>query len=581
MKKIYLFLYIIYPVLFISQSINGFKIPDSLKNKNINYIENAYNQVFQIDNEKAEFYANIILHKGKIENEKNLIYDGYYNIARIKNLKGENGHPYADSLIALVKNKIYKDYPSKAYIIKGILYNNEGNYKSALEQYAIALKLNQNENQEQFYYIKKLIAILKTATEEYKEALPLFIEYYLYEKNKINSNNKNEKDYLSSIFSLSNIYAKCKNYQKSNEFADLGIKECKKYKNYSNYYYLIMLKGINYFYLKKLSLSLGYLESVEASLRKNKDYTNLGILYYFIGRVKYESHMEKEAITYFIKSDSISFANKNFEPIKRDGYEIIIDYYKKKGDLNNQLKFIDKLIYSDSIIAETQKNLSKEIFKKYDTPLLIKEKEGLIKNLNSKNSIFSWLIIFLLITSALFIYIIKKYRQKIKTYKKQAKLLLEKNENRKSSSKENENILSNTNKQDDVDNKKSISSNPKFQLIINKIELFEKNKDFLRKNITLDTLSKELDTNRDYLSKLINELKGKNFSQYINELRINYIISELKSNEKIRKYTIAAISEDIGFNNSESFTNAFKKITGTLPSYFIKLLNEENKTLNN
>ena len=291
--------------------------------------------------------------------------------------------------------------------------------------------------------------------------------------------------------------------------------------------------------------------------------------------------MEKEAITYFIKSDSISFANKNFEPIKRDGYEIIIDYYKKKGDLNNQLKFIDKLIYSDSIIAETQKNLSKEIFKKYDTPLLIKEKEGLIKNLNSKNSIFSWLIIFLLITSALFIYIIKKYRQKIKTYKKQAKLLLEKNENRKSFSKENENILSNTNKQDDLDNKKSISSNPKFQLIINKIELFEKNKDFLRKNITLDTLSKELDTNRDYLSKLINELKGKNFSQYLNQLRINYIISELKSNEKIRKYTIAAISEDIGFNNSESFTNAFKKITGTLPSYFIKLLNEENKTLNN
>jgi len=43
----------------------------------------------------------------------------------------------------------------------------------------------------------------------------------------------------------------------------------------------------------------------------------------------------------------------------------------------------------------------------------------------------------------------------------------------------------------------------------------------------------------------------------------------------MRKYTIAAISEEIGFNNSETFTNAFKKITGTLPSYFIKLLNEE------
>ena len=564
-----------------SQSVKGFKIPDSLKNKNIINIENAYNQVFQIDNEKAEFYANIILLKGKIENDKNLIFDGYYNIARIKNLKGENGHPYADSLIALVKNKTYRDYPSKAYIIKGILYNNEGNYKSALEQYSIALKLNPNDNHEQFYYIKKLIAILKTATEDYKEALPLFIDYYTYEKNKINSDNKNEKAYLSSIFSLSNIYTKCKNYKKSNEFADLGIKECKKYKNYSNYYYLVMLKGINHFYLKNLPLSLKYLQQVETSLRKNKDYQNLGILYYFIGKVKYETHMENEAITYFVKSDSISFANNSFEPIKRDGYEIIIDYYKKKGDLKNQLKYIDKLIYTDSIISETQKNLSKEIFKKYDTPLLIKEKETLINNLNSQNSFFFWLAIFLLLSSTLLIYILERYRQKIKTYKKQAKFLLEKDENRNSFLVEYENNLLNTNNQDDLNNKKSISSDPKFQFIIDKIELFEKNQDFLRKNITLDSLSKELNTNRDYLSKLINELKGKNFSQYLNELRINYIISELKSNEKIRKYTIAAISEDIGFNNSESFTNAFKKITGTLPSYFIKLLNEEASTLKN
>ena len=62
----------------------------------------------------------------------------------------------------------------------------------------------------------------------------------------------------------------------------------------------------------------------------------------------------------------------------------------------------------------------------------------------------------------------------------------------------------------------------------------------------------------------------------MNELRINFIVEELKSNNRIRKHTIAAIAEDIGYNNSESFTNAFKKITGTLPSYFIKALNEKD-----
>ena len=120
--------------------------------------------------------------------------------------------------------------------------------------------------------------------------------------------------------------------------------------------------------------------------------------------------------------------------------------------------------------------------------------------------------------------------------------------------------------------KSDLSTHPKFKILIEKIEQFEKSKSFLTKNITLDSLSKDFDTNRDYLSKLVNEVKGKNFSQYLNELRINYIVEELKSNEKIRKHTIAAIADDIGYNNAESFTNAFKKITGTLPSYYIKAL---------
>lgn len=112
--------------------------------------------------------------------------------------------------------------------------------------------------------------------------------------------------------------------------------------------------------------------------------------------------------------------------------------------------------------------------------------------------------------------------------------------------------------------------------IKSQLEIFEANKEFLQKNITVDGLAKDLGTNRDYLSKTVNDLKGKNFSQYMNELRINYIIEELKTNKVLRKHTISAIAEDIGFNNSESFSNAFKKITGTLPSYYIKLLQSQN-----
>ncbi|SEH40902.1 AraC-type DNA-binding protein [Chryseobacterium culicis] len=576
MKKIHLIVFTAFPFFFFAQSIKGLHIPDSLKNKSYQYIEEAYNKVFQVDNDKAELFANYILLKGKKENNKDIIFDGYYNIARVKNLKNENGHPYADSLIAASKNVKNYDYPAKSHIIKGILFNNEGRYKEALDEYTIAINHNRTENKEQFFYINKLIAILKTATEEYEEALPLFLKYYEYENDKVKAGNADAKNYIASIFSLANIYTKCKDYKKSTEFADLGLVECKKYNNYSNYSYLLMIKGISLFYLKDLPASYKILQEVEKGLVNNKDYTNLGVLYYYLGKIKHAAHSENEAIEFFKKADSISFMFKTFEPVKRDGYEFLIDYYKKKGDLKNQLKYINNLIYSDSVITINRKNLSKEILKKYDTPLLMKEKVSVIEKLNNQKT---WLIAALLFISLLFIFIIRKNRKKIKEYEKQAKVLSEKPLMASVPQKETkiESIApvihaETASERKEKAPKSDLSTHPKFKILIEKIEQFEKSKSFLTKNITLDSLSKDFDTNRDYLSKLVNEVKGKNFSQYLNELRINYIVEELKSNEKIRKHTIAAIADDIGYNNAESFTNAFKKITGTLPSYYIKAL---------
>jgi hypothetical protein len=59
MKRIHFILIFLCPFLLFSQSKKGFKIPDSLKNKSTQYIYNAYQDAYQIDNEQAEFYAYI------------------------------------------------------------------------------------------------------------------------------------------------------------------------------------------------------------------------------------------------------------------------------------------------------------------------------------------------------------------------------------------------------------------------------------------------------------------------------------------------------------------------------------------
>lgn len=101
--------------------------------------------------------------------------------------------------------------------------------------------------------------------------------------------------------------------------------------------------------------------------------------------------------------------------------------------------------------------------------------------------------------------------------------------------------------------------------------IFENNKDYLKPKITLNKLAKKLNTNSKYLSQIINKFKSKTFSNYINDLRIEYFIEELQDNNtQLKNYTIKAIAQEIGFTSTESFTKAFYKKNGLTVSYFMK-----------
>ena len=108
--------------------------------------------------------------------------------------------------------------------------------------------------------------------------------------------------------------------------------------------------------------------------------------------------------------------------------------------------------------------------------------------------------------------------------------------------------------------------------IIEKLKIFESDKGFLEHEITLMSTAKILNTNSTYLSKVINKTRNKNFANYINDLRIEYTINQLKLNPKYRRYSISAIADEVGFNNTKSFSRAFYKKTGKQTSLFIKEL---------
>ena len=216
----------------------------------------------------------------------------------------------------------------------------------------------------------------------------------------------------------------------------------------------------------------------------------------------------------------------------------------------------------DSILHLEEIYLNRNIFKEYDIPKLTSEKKEILKAMKGNKTLFHRIII--TISTILLITLIFLFYQnnKKKIYKNRF-----------------EEIISN-NKKATIETNPSKEINIPTEIIDNVLEglkNFEENQMFTLQKITLNSLAKELNTNTNYLSKIINHYKKNTFSNYLNTLRVTYIINKLKTDKTIRKYTIKAISEEAGFYNSESFSKAFHKIKGIKPSYFLKELKKIDK----
>lgn len=109
------------------------------------------------------------------------------------------------------------------------------------------------------------------------------------------------------------------------------------------------------------------------------------------------------------------------------------------------------------------------------------------------------------------------------------------------------------------------------QLIIKLEQLLKQKKIFLESEISLDALAEILNTNRNTLSALINLHYQKNFNMLINEYRINEVLRLFAENHHNR-YTMEAISKQVGFGSRASFNAVFKKVTGVTPTFYIKNL---------
>lgn len=98
--------------------------------------------------------------------------------------------------------------------------------------------------------------------------------------------------------------------------------------------------------------------------------------------------------------------------------------------------------------------------------------------------------------------------------------------------------------------------------------LFKEESIYKNPNLTLSDVASSLKTNRNIISKTINEALEMNFNDFVNEKRVEAVISNLNKGEHKRN-TLLGIALDCGFNSKTTFNRAFKKYAGKTPKQYI------------
>ena len=104
-----------------------------------------------------------------------------------------------------------------------------------------------------------------------------------------------------------------------------------------------------------------------------------------------------------------------------------------------------------------------------------------------------------------------------------------------------------------------------------KLEPFFENNLYLRKDCTIGKIAYDLKINNERtLREYINEVYSKNFNDFINSLRIDYIVNRLHTDKMFRNYTMDQIAFETGFASRTVLSAVFKRHKGIPPIEYIK-----------
>ncbi|MCG2610070.1 AraC family transcriptional regulator [Flavobacterium sp. SM15] len=504
---------------------------------------------------------------------------------------------YEKSLAALDQVKSSKEKTKlNAYIInyKGLTYWKRGEFSKALKFYQQGMKMSQSVGDiMQIVKFNNNISIINKEVGNYQMAIKasklsekiMNANQGLYTPSQFRQGKSNINTNLGSFYEEG--YAEDKDNKKLLDSAEYYYKKAILYSKdlFSNR--INAQKNLaNIYYLKNQYKEAENIYQSTLQLAKEHDlvviYCNIS---YNLGDLYFETKRYKQALVLFQRVDSIYKKNKTneLEYVRSNYYQSKI--YKDLGDKENAMRHSQ--IYLDNF-EKFESELNAEVLKvnnHLSNQNLKKEMIDLQKDMSFSILLRRLSIVFFIVlVLGLVAFSFKQYRDK-KRINERINSLIDEFKNKTSVIEAEEEVtevqFENIETSEPLDNSEPLASpsmlsidEEKEKEIVKKLKSLERKQEFLKPNFTQQAVAKKIKTNTTYLSYVVNKSFGKTFSEYSNELKINYVIDQMINNPTYRKYSTQAIAESVGFKNAVSFTKSFSKRTGVSPTQFAKRLME-------
>lgn len=494
---------------------------------------------------------------------------------------------HVDKLYEIAVKLKNDDLILSSLINKGDFYYDYGDYNQSMESYLKAIKIAKKiKSTVKKLIISKNIALLKIEVDDNQGAVEL-LEGTLEILKKEQSKKLNRLE-VSIYIALTKSYLRLENYAKAEYYGNKGIALSDEYGDEDAKTYFYNFLGETNLLKKKYDESILYIDKAfEYANKIETSKSQLPFINLNIGKIHYYKGEYEKAIDVLEKIEfNQQQKNTNFFSLE-DMYKFLGKSYKAIGDTEKSLFYFEKTneVYTKN--DKQQNAIGIEIIKKYDLQSLKEELSEAEKKTKKTQTILYVSIFLALFTVGGLVYFYKKREKKnqqkfakiLKTLEEEKELLTESVPLLKGETLEEKQVKESTLQEKNIETLQQkeveIIDETKAKLL-KKLQNFEVKELYLSKNSSLNEVAKKLKTNTSYLSKLVNAHKGKSFTAYITDLRVNYAIRRLKEDKKFRSYTIDSIAREIGFNRSESFSRAFKNKTGLYPSYYIKNLDNQN-----